>query len=285
MYPEKFIFDVAGFPKVLAKDLISNLEKQALQFQPTICLDEKVIEIRRDNETLQIYTPKGVHQSKAIVITTGMGAFSPRKLGNPKIEAFEGKGLMYFAQDFEQFRDKNVLIVGGGDSATDWTISLEPIAQSVTLIHRRDRFRAHESSVEQIMNNPRINVRTFHELEQLIGDDHVCRAVIFNNKNHSKDEIPIDYCILALGFSPNSDAYSEWGLETDNDLIIARNFMMETNIPGVYTAGDIATYPGKAKLIATGFGEAANAVNAAFLRINPDAKLDPGHSSSRKDLA
>lgn len=280
LYPEKYIYDVAGFPKVYAKDLVANLVEQAFQFPVTQCLGETVQEIVKEGDVFSIRTNKGEHRSKSVLITVGMGAFSPKKLDVPGIEEFEGKGVYYFVPKLSEFYGKRILIVGGGDSAVDWSLALEPHAD-VTLIHRRDKFRAHEHSVEQLLASS-AKVKTFFELKEVHGNGKVEEAVIINNRTKETERIPVDAIILSLGFNPDISLVKSWGLELENDGIVV-NTRMETNIPGIYAAGDIVEYPGKVKLIACGFGEAAIAVNNAATYINPDAKLFPGHSSNRKE--
>lgn len=280
LYPEKYIYDVAGFPKVYAKDLVEQLKEQAFQFPVTTCLGETVQRIGPQTDgVFHIETNKGTHSSRAVVITVGMGAFTPKKLDIEGLESYEGKGIHYFVPKLSEFHNKRVLIVGGGDSAVDWALALHDKAD-VTLIHRRDRFRAHEASVEQMMAS-QATVKTFYELQEVHGDGHIEEAVIFNNRTKETERIQVDEIILSLGFNPDVKLVRSWGLEMEDGGIVT-NSKMETNIPGIYAAGDIAQYPGKVKLIACGFSEVAIAVNVAATFINPDAKLFPGHSTSLK---
>ncbi len=282
LYPEKNIFDVAGFPKILGKELVKNLVQQAKQYDPTICLDEKVLALEDVGEKLiRLGTDKGEHFTKVVIITAGIGMFTPRKYNKPQIDSYEGRGLHYFVKELEPFRGKNILIIGGGDSALDWALNLEPIAGKITLIHRRDGFRAHEDSVRQLFRS-RAKVKLFYELKELNGDGFVKEAVIFHNKNNQVEKLEVDAVIACLGFISNLGPIAEWGLDLEEDSIIV-NSKMETNRPGVYAAGDISTYPGKVKLIVTGFGEAATAVNNAAKYINPKASVFPGHSSTLLD--
>lgn len=284
LYPEKHIFDVAGYRAVLAKDLTSELVAQALQFNPTVCLDEEVEELEREGDVWKLTTTKGHHYSKTVVITAGMGAFSPKKLPLDRLEHFEdGRGVVYTVMNVESYRGRRVLIVGGGDSAVDWANVLEPVAEKVIVVHRRDRFRAHEQSVERMMQSS-VEVKTPYEVKALHGDDHLEAVTVFHNKTREEETIPVDTCLFCLGFTPDLSKVQRWGLELEGDAIKVRNFKMETNLPGILAAGDIVTYDGKLKLIATGFGEVANAVNYAVTLVDPTAKLDPGHSTSRKDL-
>jgi thioredoxin reductase (NADPH) len=186
--------------------------------------------------------------------------------------------LHYFVTDLNSFKGQKVLIMGGGDSAVDWALMLEPIAAEVTLIHRREKFRAHEHSVETLMAS-RVNVLTPYEITALEGDEQIRRVTIQNNTTKEEKSFDVDAVIVNFGFVSSLGPIKNWGLQLDKGAIVV-NTKMETSIPGIYAAGDIATYPGKVKLIAVGFGEAPTAVNNAIGYINPDAKLQPGHSSS-----
>jgi ferredoxin/flavodoxin---NADP+ reductase len=280
LYPEKWIYDVAGFPKVLGRVLVDNLAEQAMQYQPALCLGETVGSlVTQADRSIQVASERNAHLTKTLLITAGIGAFHPKTFKNPLIDSFEGRGLYYFVRSFQDFKDRRVLIVGGGDSAVDWALGLLGIARSITLVHRRDQFRAHEDSVHKMLTSP-IQVKTFYELRRLEGKDRVERAVIYHNKTNVEETIEVDAVIASLGFLSTLGPIQGWGLELDHDSIRV-NTRMETNLPGVYGAGDIVTYPGKVKLIATGFGEAATAVNNAAAYINPKASLFPGHSSSQ----
>ncbi len=288
LYPEKYIYDVAGFPKVLAKDLARNLIEQAMQYNPALHLGGKItrMEIRERTEAdksgpsayFYLETEEGdVHETLAILLTIGIGAFAPRKLNLQEAQRFEGKGVSYFVSDKTKFKGQNILIVGGGDSAVDWALNLHPIARSITVVHRRDQFRAHEENVKLLQESP-VKVKTPYEIRSIQGNAHVEQAVIFNNKTGGEEKLPVDQILLNLGFVANIGKIKEWGLNImKNDIEVSSR--METNISGIYAAGDIVVYPGKLKLIATGFGEAATAVNNAKAYIDPSAKVFPGHSS------
>jgi thioredoxin reductase (NADPH) len=279
LYPEKYIYDVAGFPKVLGKELVRNLAEQALQYEPTVCLDEAVqtIETVGDRQ-IRLATTKGEHYTAAVLITAGIGVFTPKKLPDDAFACFEGHGLAYFVKNVEAYRDRDLLIIGGGDSALDWALNLERVTRSTTLIHRRDRFRAHEDSVQKLYESG-TQVKTFYELRDILGDGRVEGAVIYNNKTKEDERLQVNAVLACLGFHSNLGPIKEWGLELVEDGIKVST-RMETSRPGVYAAGDIAMYPGKVKLIATGFGEAATAVNNAAAYINPAMKVFPGHSST-----
>ncbi|MCL6444320.1 MAG: NAD(P)/FAD-dependent oxidoreductase [Alicyclobacillus sp.] len=282
LYPEKYIYDVGGFPKIRARDLIENLKEQAFQYNPTVHLNEKVLKlVKRDDQIFELTTDKGVHYSKAVLICAGIGVFTPRELPAENAAQFVGKGISYYIDNLEKFRGKRALVVGGGDSAVDFALMLEGVSSHVTLIHRRDQFRAHEESVKRLLAST-VDVKTFVELQSVSGGDHLERATLIHNKTKETFEMEVDEIVSGLGFSASLGPMNEWGLEIeDNEIVV--NTRMETNIPGVYAAGDIVTYPGKVKLIATGFGEAPTAVNNAKTYIDPKAKLSPGHSSNRKE--
>jgi thioredoxin reductase (NADPH) len=280
LYPEKWIYDVAGFPKILGRDLVDNLAEQATQYKPTVCLGETVGTLTAQADgTLELTSERATHRTRTLLITAGIGAFHPKTFKNPLIDGFEGRGLYYFIRSFQDFKDRRVLIVGGGDSAVDWALGLVGIARAVTLIHRRDQFRAFEDSVAKLRSSP-VQVKTFYELRRLEGAQQVERAVIYQNKTNADEVLEVDAVIASLGFLSTLGPIQEWGLDLEHDSVRV-NTRMETNLRGVYAAGDIVTYPGKVKLIATGFGEAATAINNAAAYLNPKASVFPGHSSSQ----
>lgn len=281
LYPEKYIYDVAGFPKVTAQQLVNNLTEQMSMFSVDIRLEEKVLKVTKKDERLfEVETDAGVHLSKAIIIAAGVGAFEPRKLELPEAVKYEKKNLHYFVSDLNKFAGQKVLISGGGDSAVDWALMLEPIAEQVTLIHRRDKFRAHEHSVELLMKS-KVNIVTPTEIEKLNGSDRIESVTLKHIKTGELRELPVDAVIVNFGFVSSIGPIAEWGLDIDSGSIVVDS-RMETSIPGIFAAGDITTYPGKLKLIAVGFGEAPTAINNAKVYIDPDAKLSPGHSSNMK---
>lgn len=281
LYPEKYIYDVAGFPKVTAQELVNNLKQQMSLFQSEICLEEKVVSVVKQNERLfEITTDKTVHYAKSVIVTAGVGAFEPRRLELPEASRYEKKNLHYFVSDLQMFAGKKVLLTGGGDSAVDWALMLEPIAEQVTLVHRRDKFRAHEHSVENLMQS-KVNVVTPKEITRLHGSDRIERATITDVKSGESYELEVDDVIVNFGFVSSLGPIAEWGINIDGGSIVVDS-RMETSIPGIFAAGDITTYPGKLKLIAVGFGEAPTAINNAKVYIDPDAKLSPGHSSNMK---
>ncbi len=281
LYPDKYIYDIPGFPKVLARELVDRQVEQALQFSPEVCLNAKVNHLRRkDENAIELETAAGIrHLSRTVIIAAGVGAFVPRTLDLPDLERMAGKGVTYFLHDREAFRNRRVLVVGGGDTALDWAHSLLGVAKEVTLIHRRGAFRAHEQSVSQVLSSE-CEVLTHHELQALHGQDRVEAATIIDNREGREQTIAVDAVVLGLGFLANLGPIREWGLEiVGNAIRVDSHF--RTNLPGVYAVGDIATYPGKLKLIAVATAEAATAVNYAKVYVDPSAKASPGHSSDR----
>jgi thioredoxin reductase (NADPH) len=281
LYPEKYIYDVAGFAKVKSKDLVAGLAEQGLQFGAKVCLKERVERVQKlEDGTFLISTNKTEHLSRTIIVTAGAGAFAPNKLERlSELEVLEGKSVFYFVKDTDIFRDKDVLLVGGGDSAVDWALNLEPIARSITLIHRRDRWRAHEESVRQMMASS-VTVLVFHEIRRVqIEDGDIREVVVFDNRTQEDKSLKVDTIVLNLGFKASIGPVKEWGLDIDASGIKV-DTTMSTNIPGIFAAGDIVSYNGKLKLIATGFGEAATAANYAKNYIDPTARAFPGHSSN-----
>ncbi|MCV4233505.1 NAD(P)/FAD-dependent oxidoreductase [Virgibacillus sp. LDC1] len=281
LYPEKYIYDVAGFPKVTAQELVNNLSAQMELFKTDIRLEEKVQAVEKLEERhFVVKTNLGEHHAKAVIITAGVGAFQPRRLEIEGAEAYEKTNLHYFVNDLSRFNGKKVLISGGGDSAVDWALMIEPIAEQVTLVHRRDKFRAHEHSVEQLMAS-KVNIVTPTEITELHGEDTITKVTLSHIKTKETQEIEVDDVIVNFGFVSSLGPISEWGIAIESNSIVVDS-RMETSIPGIFAAGDITTYPGKVKLIAVGFGEAPTAVNNAKVYFDPEARLAPGHSSNMK---
>jgi thioredoxin reductase (NADPH) len=279
LYPEKYIYDVAGFPKILAQELVNNLKEQMEKFEPTVALEQAVENVEKlADGTFKLTTNREVHYTKTIIITAGNGAFQPRKLELEEAVKYEKANLHYFVSDLNKFAGKRVALTGGGDSAVDWALMLEPIAEKVTLIHRRDKFRAHEHSVE-LLKNSKVEVLTPFVPTELVGEDKINQIVLEEVKSERKEIINIDELIVNFGFVSSLGPIKNWGLEIEKNSIVV-NSRMETNVEGIYAAGDICTYDGKVKLIASGFGEAPTAVNNAKAYIDPKAKVQPGHSSS-----
>ncbi len=280
LYPEKYIYDVAGFPKVKAQELVDNLKEQMAMFEPTICLEQAVEGLEKQADgVFKLTTNNEIHYSKTIIITAGNGAFQPRRLELENADKYEGKNLHYFIDKLERFRDKKVVICGGGDSAVDWALMLEPIAEKVSLVHRRDKFRAHESSVEELKNSA-VELKTpFVPVEVVHDEEKITQLVLDEVRGDTKEVIELDELIVNFGFVSSLGPIKDWGLEIERNSIIV-NSKMETNIPGIYAAGDVSTYEGKVKLIASGFGEAPTAVSNAKTYLDPKARVQPMHSTS-----
>ena len=282
LYPEKYIYDVGGFPKILAKDLAKNLEAQALQFDPTVVLDEEVRSITRKDDHWVLEGRGGQHLTRTLLIAGGKGAFEPTHLSCPGYFEHLGTSVQYAVKNPEAYRDKRVVIVGGGDSALDWTLILKDIASSLTLVHRRDRFRAHEKSVADLheaVAQGTVDLRTFHEVAEIHGSETLEAVTVFDNRSDDKERLTADAVLCFLGFKPDLGPMKEWGLDLNKNRIRV-NQVMSTNLDGVFGAGDIVEYEGKLDLIATGFGEACVAVNNAVHHIDPTARVNPGHSTN-----
>ncbi|MEN0660563.1 NAD(P)/FAD-dependent oxidoreductase [Caldifermentibacillus hisashii] len=280
LYPEKFIYDVAGFPKIRARELVDNLQEQIKLFEPTVCLDQSVEKLEKQEDGIfKLTTNQEIHYTKTVIITAGNGAFQPRKLELENARDYEGKNLHYFINEMNYFQNKKVVIFGGGDSAVDWALMLEPIAEKVTIVHRRDKFRAHEHTVEN-MRNSNVEIKTPFVPVELIGDgENINQVKIQVVKQEETEIIDVDDVIVNYGFVSSLGPIKEWGLNIEKNSIVV-NSKMETNIEGVYACGDICTYDGKVKLIATGFGEAPIAVSNAKKYIDPSARIQPMHSTS-----
>jgi ferredoxin/flavodoxin---NADP+ reductase len=282
LYPEKYVYDVAGYPKVMSKELVAQFEQQARTYGMPILLGRRVTALRRREDGVIELTAAGeTHYSRTVILCIGGGAFIPRTLDIPDVKRLEGAGVFYYIKDSAQFRDKRVLVVGGGDSAVDNALMLEPLARRVVLIHRNDRFRAHEESLQRLLASRIETHYPFWEVKELFGDVWVRGATVVNTFSDEEMTYEIDALILNLGFLTNLKPLREWGLELKlNGLAVDE--VMRTNIPGVFAAGDIASHPGKLKLISTGAGEAAVAVNNAVHMIYPAKEVEPEHSSHSK---
>ncbi|MBU7591134.1 NAD(P)/FAD-dependent oxidoreductase [Metabacillus halosaccharovorans] len=280
LYPEKYIYDIAGFPKVRAQELIDNLQEQMDLFkdQTELCLGQSVQHIEKVNGVFTIHTETGIHLSKSIIITAGNGAFQPRKLPIEIPENLEEINVHYFINDLSKFSNRKVVVFGGGDSAVDWALMLEPIAEKVTLVHRRDKFRAHEHSVD-LLEKSKVEILTPYVPVSLEGKDTLDKVILKEAKGDHELEIKADDVIVNYGFVSSLGPIKGWDLNIEGNSIVV-NSKQETNIEGIYAAGDICTYEGKIKLIATGFGEAATAVSNAKVYIEPSAKVQPLHSTS-----
>ncbi len=281
LYPEKMVYDVGGYPGILGYDLAQRLIEQAKMFSPDIRIKEWVDMIQRTDDNMWIVkTDKGNQfKTKTVLIAMGIGKIMPSRLGAKGEVEYENKGLYYTVRRKKDFEGKRVLIVGGGDAAVDWALTLAPVAKSVTLIHRRDQFRAHERSVRELFQVA--TVYTWHELKEVKGDGNkVTQAVIFDNRTKEEKTLDVDSIIISIGFKGDLGNLPKWGVAMKGRDVIV-NPRMETNLPGVYAAGDIASQEGAPKLalIAVGFGQVAIATSVAKKYIDPNASLFAGHSS------
>jgi thioredoxin reductase (NADPH) len=284
LYPEKYIYDVGGFPQILARDLAANLIEQGLQFGADVRLEEQVEELIRTENGFILTTNKGRYPTRAVVIAGGKGAFSPRTLECPGYAELLGKGVTYHVKDPAAYEGKRVLLVGGGDSAVDWALNLKDKTERLVLIHRREGFRAHAHSMallKEAVAAGEVELLTHREVRGIHGEDGVCAATIFDNRTDAEETFDVDAVIALIGFKPDLGPIATWGLELEKNSIRVSH-TMETNLPGVFAAGDIAAYEGKLELIATGFAEATIAVNYAVHHIDPKARINPGHSTNLK---
>jgi len=278
LYPDKPIYDMPGFPEISARDLANAMALQAGRFHPEYVLGCQAESLVQLEQGWRLGTKNGdVYLSRTVIICGGVGAFQPTRIGLENESHFLGKGLGYGVQDRAALVGKRVVVVGGGDSAVDWALALEGVARSVTLIHRRDQFRAHEESVATLMRSS-VALRLWEEVVELKGSDKLVAVVTQNRQTQERTELPCDFLSINIGYKTDLGPIRSWGLELQKNKIVV-NSLMETNRPGVYAAGDICTHHAKLDLIATGVGEVCIAVNVAKTFINPDAKRFPGHSS------
>jgi|TARA_B100000795_G_scaffold173257_1_gene130643 thioredoxin reductase (NADPH) len=276
IYPKKPIYDIPAYPEILAGDLTQKLIEQSKQFEPGFTLGERAETIeKQENETFIVTTNKGTkHQTKIVAIAGGLGSFEPRKPLIPNIADFEDKGVEYIIKEPELYRDKKVVISGGGDSALDWAIFLSNIASEVTLIHRRNEFRGALDSVEKVQelkNLGKIRLITPAEVRGVLGTDKVT-GVAVEKKGEDSFIVDADHFIPLFGLSPKLGPIGNWGLSIEKNAIKVDTFDYQTNIPGVYAIGDVNTYPGKLKLILCGFHEATLMCQSAYKRIFPNKK-------------
>ena len=278
MYPEKQIYDVAGFPSVSGRDLVRGLVAQAAQMQPTYLLGQEARELERlDDGRMTVRTTRTEVVCRALIVTGGIGTFTPRPL--PAGEEFLGRGLEYFVPSSQEYVGREIVIVGGGDSALDWALMLEPLASSVTLVHRRDQFRGHEASVARVRESS-VDIVLNAQVTALEGGSVLEKAHVSVRGEEQPRVLRCDKVVAALGFTANLGPMREWGLELRDNRHLLVDTAMRTNMPGVFAAGDITDYDGKVRLISVGFGEVATAVNNAAVHIDPTAHVFPGHTSN-----
>ncbi len=287
LYPEKPIYDVAGFPSILAKDLSTALVTQMMRFKPTVCMEESVLSVQavqgEDSLEFLLTTDHGTHRTRTVLIAVGLGSFVPRKLPALNAARFESNGLYYLVPALTHFTGREVAVVGGGDTAVDWTLAVAPYARAVHLIHRRDQFRAQEDSLRQIQETDNISIYTFTEVAEIVGQDRIEALRLIDIDNETEAMLPVDAVIGGLGFVPDLGPVKTWDLNLKGSSIVVSLANMETNRPGLYAVGDVASYDGKVKLIATGFGEVAIAIARIRSYLHPDLKGLP-HSTNVKRL-
>jgi thioredoxin reductase (NADPH) len=277
IYPKKPIYDIPGYPSVLAGDLVENLMEQIAPFKPTFTLGERAEAIEQHEDgTFTLTTHRGTQvHAPVIAIAGGLGSFEPRKPAIPNIADFEERGVEYIIRDPELYRGKEIVIAGGGDSALDWTIFLADVAAKVTLVHRRNEFRGALDSVEKVLHlqeTGRIKVVTQSEVTTLSGNGHLESLRIKHDKE-GEIEVKADHFIPLFGLSPKLGPLATWGLAIDKNAIEVDTFDYSTSVKGIFAIGDINTYRGKLKLILCGFHEATMMVQSAFKIIHPDKKL------------
>jgi len=291
LYPEKWIFDVPGHPRVLASDLVDQLREQALgQFDVPVHLDTTAQRISWEADLndpqrrlVVLHTERGDLRSRTVIIAGGHGAFEPKKLPGFDMGPWEGRGAHYLVGEKSAFAGKRVMIVGGGDSACDWVVNLLDTAERVTLVHRRDAFRAHEATVKEVMDaaeQGRIDVYVPFQIRDIQGNGMIDRVVLYHSEDEGRSiEVPCDAVLLQLGFKTALGPLKEWGLEVNKGALVVDQ-VMHTNLESVWACGDITTFEGKLKLIATGFAEAAVAVAQAVHHIRPESRIQPKYSTN-----
>lgn len=283
LYPMKNIYDIPAYPQINGGDLTASLIDQVSRFQVTYCLGETAMSLdnKSDEDGKDYYlitTDKDTHLTRTIILAAGNGAFSPRPLNLSNSEELENQQIHYYINDLNAFQDQNVVVCGGGDSAVDWALALDGIAKDIAIVHRRDQFRALESSVNQLRDSS-IKVYTpFTPAELILKDGKLTHLQIQKARSDERIMLETDHLIISFGFSSSLGPLRDWGFEIfRNSISVNANY--ETNLPGVYAIGDIAQYPGKVKIIATGFGEAPSVVNSALTFIDPNNSQAPVHSS------
>ena len=282
LYPKKKIYDVPGFPSIFADELIDNLRQQAQRYQPTFHMGTRIERVAPEGAGFVLESASEKYYAKSVAIAAGLGAFLPRKLDLQDAHELENRGVYYVIHDPEQFYGKRLLIIGGGDSAVDWGLTLAPHAKELTLIHLMKKFQAHETNVGELKQTA-ARVMTEYQLRAIIGEEHVEAATIVNNVTGDEETFPVDAILCFIGYLTNLGPIKDWGLSIRGNGVVV-DFDMSTNIPGIFAAGDIVYHPGKIRLISTGFSEAAIAINNAKHFISPTEKVQPVHSSNMKIL-
>lgn len=280
LYPEKYIYDMPGIPAITGQALVDDCVEQAFQWPHAKCLEERVVNVEKlADGNIKVVTDKAEHLTRTLILASGIGAFTPRKLAAASAAAFEGKGLTYYARNFDEFRDKRVVVVGGGDSAVDYALAIHPKASAVTVVHR-SQFRAHPHTVEQLRASSVAIRQPDFEIKDVHGDGAVEAVTVYHTKTKVEERIECDVVLCALGFVSDLGEVKKWGIELEGNGIKVNTATQETSIKGIYAAGDVVMHPGKLKLIACGTSEAAIAVNQAMNYMDPTQKVQPVHSSN-----
>ena len=285
LYPQKWIFDVPGHPRVLASELVEALREQALgQFDVPVHLATTATSIAWDDELVTLHTDAGELRSRTVIVAGGHGAFEPKRLpaSDADMAPWEGRGAHYLVTDKAAFAGRRVVVVGGGDSAFDWVVNLLDTAEHLTLVHRRERFRAHEATVAEVMRHVeagRVDLRVPYVIGAVQGDGHLERLDLLHKETGAVERLDCDEVLLQLGFTTRLGPLENWGFELSKGSIVV-DPLMRTSLDRVWACGDVTTFDGKLKLIATGFGEAAIAVAQAVRHIRPDMRLQPGYSTN-----
>jgi thioredoxin reductase (NADPH) len=283
LYPEKWIFDVPGHPKVLARDLVERHREQTLeQFDVPVHLETTAERISWEDDAVVLHTDRGELRSRTVLVAGGHGAFEPKKLPGYDMGPWEGRGAHYLVSEKSAFAGKRVMIVGGGDSACDWVVNLLDTAEAITLVHRREGFRAHEITVNQVHEAAaagRVDLRVPYQIREVTGNGSVERVTLFHSDDESEVEVPCDAILLQLGFKTALGPLKDWGFEIEKGAIKV-DPLFRTSLDRVWACGDITTFEGKLKLIATGYAEAAIAVAQAVHHIRPEMKIQPKYSTN-----
>lgn len=278
LYPEKYVYDMPGFPSILAKDLAAGLSEQGTQFKADVVLGVRADMLLADREGYVIGGSNGIsYPTRKVVISAGAGAFSPTKIGLPEEDSYVDKGLSYGVRSKADFEGRKVAIVGGGDSAFDWALNLHPVARELVIVHRRDQFRAHEETVKEVRNLG-VAFRLWKTVKQIHGDDWMTGVTLEDTQSREVEFLDCDALVVNIGYKSSLGPIKDWGVEIEKNQIVV-DHLYQTRMPGVFAVGDVCTYDGKLKLIATGVGEAVTAVCVAKTLLDPTAKMFPGHSS------
>lgn len=285
LYPEKPIYDIPACPEVLAGDLIVQLERQAAPFGPSYHLGQQIVSLSKESGFWHVRSSKGVEaRGKAVIIAAGAGAFGPNRPPLDGIEAYEGSSVFYMVRRKDELRGKRIVIAGGGDSAVDWAVSLAPVAEHVSVVHRRDKFRAAPESVRQmeaLAHAGKLSLIVPYQLHALKGRDKNLETVIVRSLDDREEEIAADVLLAFFGLANDLGPLADWGLTLENSHITVDPFTCQTNAEGIYAIGDIAAYKNKLKLILTGFHEAALAAHAIQRQLNPGREFHFEYSTTK----